>query len=89
MAEVKKQEFELLETQSVPMRHYLMKYVMPTVMQGLMDCCKVKPDDPVDFLVTLLIDFISHVLFNNYSILCHILFTPFQAEYLFRNNSDD
>ncbi len=68
MAEVRKQEFELLETRSVPMRHYLMKYVMPTVIQGLMDCCKVKPDDPVEFLVTLLIDFISHVLFNNYSI---------------------
>uniref|UniRef100_A0A673JZ25 Adenylate kinase 7-like n=1 Tax=Sinocyclocheilus rhinocerous TaxID=307959 RepID=A0A673JZ25_9TELE len=92
MAEVKKQEHELLETRSVPMRHYLMKYVMPTVIQGLMDCCKVKPDDPVDFLVTLLIDFISRVLFNNILFLftlCHIFFTPFQAEYLFRNNSDD
>uniref|UniRef100_A0A8C2PR00 Adenylate kinase 7a n=1 Tax=Cyprinus carpio TaxID=7962 RepID=A0A8C2PR00_CYPCA len=92
MAEVKKQETELLETRSVPMRHYLMKYVMPTVIQGLMDCCKVKPDDPVDFLVTLLIDFISRVLFNNKLFvftLCHVLFTPFQAEYLFRNNEDD
>ncbi|KAL1254380.1 hypothetical protein QQF64_016609 [Cirrhinus molitorella] len=54
MAEVKKQEHELLETRSVPMRHYLMKYVMPTVIQGLMDCCKVKPDDPVDFLAEYL-----------------------------------
>ncbi|KAI2651723.1 Adenylate kinase 7 [Labeo rohita] len=54
MAEVKKQEHELLETRSVPMRHYLMKYVMPTVIQGLMNCCKVKPDDPVDFLAEYL-----------------------------------
>ncbi|XP_052391071.1 adenylate kinase 7a [Carassius gibelio] len=54
MAEVKKQEHELLETRSVPMRHYLMKYVMPTVIQGLMDCCKVKPDDPVDYLAEYL-----------------------------------
>ncbi|XP_016329516.1 adenylate kinase 7a isoform X1 [Sinocyclocheilus anshuiensis] len=54
MAEVKKQEHELLETRSVPMRHYLMKYVMPTVIRGLMDCCKVKPDDPVDFLAEYL-----------------------------------
>ncbi|XP_056301575.1 adenylate kinase 7-like isoform X1 [Danio aesculapii] len=49
-AEVERQEHELLEARSVPMRHYLMKYVMPTVVQGLVDCCKVKPDDPVDFL---------------------------------------
>uniref|UniRef100_A0A8C1VCN8 Adenylate kinase 7a n=1 Tax=Cyprinus carpio TaxID=7962 RepID=A0A8C1VCN8_CYPCA len=54
MVEVKKQEHELLETQSVPMRHDLMKYVMPTVMQGLMDCGKVKPGDPVDFLAEYL-----------------------------------
>ncbi|XP_067273421.1 adenylate kinase 7a [Pseudorasbora parva] len=54
LAEVKKQEHELLETRSVPMRHYLMKYVMPTVIQGLVDCCKVKSDDPVDFLAEYL-----------------------------------
>ncbi|XP_067238997.1 adenylate kinase 7a [Chanodichthys erythropterus] len=54
MAEVIKQEHEQLETRSVPMRHYLMKYVMPTVIQGLVDCCKVKPDDPVDFLAEYL-----------------------------------
>ncbi|KAK7150717.1 hypothetical protein R3I93_011850 [Phoxinus phoxinus] len=54
VAEVKKQEQELLETRSVPMRHYLMKYVMPTVIQGLVDCCKVKPEDPVDFLAEFL-----------------------------------
>ena len=28
-----------------------MTYVMPTLMQGLNECCKVRPDDPVDFLV--------------------------------------
>uniref|UniRef100_A0AAR2LCB9 Nucleoside-diphosphate kinase n=1 Tax=Pygocentrus nattereri TaxID=42514 RepID=A0AAR2LCB9_PYGNA len=48
--EVKKQEHELLETRSIPMRHYLMKYVIPTLTQGLLECCKVKPEDPVDFL---------------------------------------
>lgn len=63
MAEVMKQEHELLETRSVPMRHYLMKYVMPTVIQGLVDCCKVKPDDPVDFLVTLVIWYSYHVFY--------------------------
>ncbi|TRY77581.1 hypothetical protein DNTS_007217 [Danionella cerebrum] len=60
VAAVENQERELLETQAVPMRHYLMKHVMPTVMQGLLDCGKLKPDDPVEFLVLLLL-FESHI----------------------------
>jgi adenylate kinase len=48
---VKREERDLLEAQSVPLRNYLMTYVMPTLMQGLNECCKVRPDDPVDFLV--------------------------------------
>eukprot|EP00079_Xenopus_tropicalis_P028763 XP_012823772.1 PREDICTED: adenylate kinase 7 isoform X1 [Xenopus tropicalis] len=48
--EVKRQEQELLEAQSVPLRNYLMKNVMPTLMQGLNECCKIRPHDPVDFL---------------------------------------
>ncbi|XP_056620629.1 adenylate kinase 7a isoform X1 [Triplophysa dalaica] len=59
LAEVKRQEHEILEAQSVPMRHYLMKYVTPTVIQGLVDCCKVKPDDPVEFLAEYLFQNIS------------------------------
>ncbi|KAM4690935.1 adenylate kinase 7 [Rhinophrynus dorsalis] len=50
LEEVKRQEEELLEAQSVPLRNYLMKNVMPTIIQGLNECCKVRPDDPVDFL---------------------------------------
>ncbi|NXQ18297.1 KAD7 kinase, partial [Peucedramus taeniatus] len=48
--EVKKQEQELLEAQSVPLRNYLMKNVMPTLMQGINECCRIRPDDPVNFL---------------------------------------
>ncbi|XP_063296261.1 adenylate kinase 7 [Pelobates fuscus] len=48
--ELKHQEQELLEAQSVPLRNYLMKNVMPTLIQGLNECCKVRPDDPVDYL---------------------------------------
>ncbi|KAF5900297.1 adenylate kinase 7-like, partial [Clarias magur] len=48
--EVKKQEDELLEARSLPLRHYLMKYVMPTLRDGLVACSQVKPEDPVDFL---------------------------------------
>ncbi|XP_041951643.1 adenylate kinase 7-like isoform X1 [Alosa sapidissima] len=55
VAEVKKQETELLEAHSFPLRNYLMKYVMPTVSQGLLESCKAKADDPVDFLAEYLL----------------------------------
>ena len=29
-----------------------MKHVMPTLAQGLIECCKMRPDDPVDYLVS-------------------------------------
>ncbi|EMP30980.1 Adenylate kinase 7, partial [Chelonia mydas] len=54
LEEVKRQEQELLEAQSIPLRNYLMKNVMPTLMQGLNECCKIRPDDPVDFLAEYL-----------------------------------
>ncbi|XP_054827586.1 adenylate kinase 7 [Eublepharis macularius] len=54
LEEVKRQEQELLEAQSIPLRNYLMKHVMPTLMQGLNVCCMVRPDDPVDFLAEYL-----------------------------------
>ncbi|NXR76485.1 KAD7 kinase, partial [Pycnonotus jocosus] len=52
--EVKKQEQELLEAQSAPLRNYLMKNVMPTLMQGINECCRIRPDDPVNFLAEYL-----------------------------------
>ena len=42
----------MLETQSIPLRNYLMKNVMPTLTQGLIEVCKVRPDDAIDYLVT-------------------------------------
>ncbi|NXK61776.1 KAD7 kinase, partial [Sylvietta virens] len=48
--EVKRQEQELVEAQSLPLRNYLMKNVMPTLMQGINECCRIRPDDPVNFL---------------------------------------
>ena len=44
----------MMEVQSVPLRNYLMKHVMPTLTQGLIECCKVRPDDPVDYLAEYL-----------------------------------
>lgn len=48
---MKQEEQEMLETQSIPLRNYLMRHVMPTLTQGLIEVCKVKPDDAVDYLV--------------------------------------
>ena len=50
---MKKEEQEMLETQSIPLRNYLMQHVMPTLTEGLIEVCKVKPEDAVDYLVSL------------------------------------
>ncbi|KAF1374371.1 hypothetical protein PFLUV_G00228370 [Perca fluviatilis] len=55
LEEVRQKEEELLEAHSVPMRNYLMEHVMPTLTQGLIQCCTVQPQDPVDFLAEFLI----------------------------------
>lgn len=41
----------MLEAHSLPLRNYLMKYMMPFLSEAMLDCSKLKPDDPVDFLV--------------------------------------
>ncbi|KAM9339221.1 adenylate kinase 7-like [Symphorus nematophorus] len=50
LSELSRQEYELLEARSLPLRNYLMKYVMPSLTEAMLDCCKIKPEDPVDFL---------------------------------------
>ncbi|XP_022083224.1 adenylate kinase 7-like [Acanthaster planci] len=54
LEEVKRQETEQLENQSIPLRNYLMKHVMPSLTQGLIECCKARPDDAIDFLAEYL-----------------------------------
>ncbi|XP_077994074.1 adenylate kinase 7-like [Glandiceps talaboti] len=54
LEEVKRQEQEVLENQSIPLRNYLMKHVMPTLTQGLIECCKVRPDDAIDYMAEYL-----------------------------------
>lgn len=48
---MQRQECELLDAQALPLRNYLMKYVMPSLSEAMAACSTVKPDDPVDFLV--------------------------------------
>ena len=49
---VQAEEREMLETKSLPLRNYLMRHVLPTVTQGLIEVSKAKPEDPVDYLVS-------------------------------------
>jgi len=53
-AEVQQQEQELLEVRSIPLRNYLMQNVIPTLTEGLIEVCKLKPEDPVDYLAEYL-----------------------------------
>ncbi|CAJ1074252.1 Hypothetical predicted protein [Xyrichtys novacula] len=55
LEESRQQEEELLELESVSMRTYLMEQVIPTLNQGLLECCTTQPHDPVDFLAEFLL----------------------------------
>eukprot|EP00747_Dinoflagellata_sp_TGD_P161960 gnl/TRDRNA2_/TRDRNA2_179032_c0_seq1.p1 gnl/TRDRNA2_/TRDRNA2_179032_c0~~gnl/TRDRNA2_/TRDRNA2_179032_c0_seq1.p1 ORF type:complete len:751 (-),score=218.05 gnl/TRDRNA2_/TRDRNA2_179032_c0_seq1:158-2410(-) len=47
-------EASLLETEALPLRQYLMSNVVPTLSDGLIEVCKVMPDDPIDYLAEYL-----------------------------------
>ena len=47
-------KYELLEVRSIPLRNYLMQNVIPTLTEGLIEVCKLKPEDPVDYLADYL-----------------------------------
>lgn len=51
LVEVKSQEEGLKEALALPLRNYLMKNVVPSLSEALLDCSKIKPEDPVNFLV--------------------------------------
>jgi len=48
------QEKQLLEQYSLPLRQYMATYVIPTLTEGLLEVCKVMPEDPVDYLAEYL-----------------------------------
>ena len=50
LAELEKEEDEILKLRSQPLRKYLMDNVIPTLTQGLIQTCKLRPDDPIDHL---------------------------------------
>jgi len=51
---VAEHEEEQRRLDELPLREYLMKYMVPTLTEGLIEVCKVLPGDPVDYLSTYL-----------------------------------
>jgi adenylate kinase len=49
-----KQEKDILEIQSEPLRSYVVKELMPELTAGLMLVAKERPSDPIDFLAEFL-----------------------------------
>merc|ERR1719181_1453882 len=43
-------EAQLLANETQPLRQYLMINVVPTLTEGLMEVCKVTPEDPIEYL---------------------------------------
>ncbi|KAI3364141.1 hypothetical protein L3Q82_010957 [Scortum barcoo] len=92
LSEVKKQEHKLLETHSLPLRNYLMKYVMPSLTEAMSECCRIKPEDPVDFLVFTQQTFYTQLKGLLLNFLMQQLIFPvlfLQAEHLLRNNEQE
>merc|ERR1711937_238336 len=50
LEEVRKQEAQMLEERAKPFRQYIAAHVMPTLTAGLIECSKIRPEDPIDFL---------------------------------------
>ncbi|TGZ70674.1 hypothetical protein CRM22_003073 [Opisthorchis felineus] len=52
---VKKQNNQCAKAEALPMRHYLMRYVMPDLTKALLACSNIRPEDPVDFVAEYLL----------------------------------
>jgi len=47
-------EATLLENEALPLKQYLMSYVVPTLSEGLSQVCREQPEDPIEFLAQYL-----------------------------------
>lgn len=50
MTKLADEERDALNTKSIALRNYLNENVIPTLTEGLIETCKVLPEDPIDFL---------------------------------------
>ncbi|OQR97358.1 adenylate kinase [Achlya hypogyna] len=51
---IQKEEMDVLEARSKPLRAYLMETVIPALTEGMLEVVKVQPDDPIDYLADFL-----------------------------------
>lgn len=56
MLETKRQEIRDLEKRSLPTRHYLLKYILPNITQGLTEVAKTRPKNAFEFLAKFLLN---------------------------------
>lgn len=52
--EEKRKEMSEIEQQSLPTRHYLFKYILPNIVDGLKEVAQLRPSNPVEFLGRIL-----------------------------------
>lgn len=48
--EIKRKELEDLEQKCLPLRQYLMKYILPNVSSSIIELAKIRPNNPIRFL---------------------------------------
>ncbi len=56
MEEIRRQERDLLDQRSQPIRQYLMDNVVPHLTEGLIELCKKVPEDAIDHLANFLLE---------------------------------
>ncbi|KAF0719337.1 Aste57867_1121 [Aphanomyces stellatus] len=51
---IQREEMDILEARSKPLRAYLMETVIPILTEGMLEVVKVQPEDPIDYLADYL-----------------------------------
>ncbi|CAK4479295.1 unnamed protein product [Aphanomyces euteiches] len=51
---IQREEMDILEARSKPLRAYLMETVIPALTEGMLEVVKVQPEDPIDYLADFL-----------------------------------
>lgn len=57
---IERHEADQSQLQTLPLREYLMRYMVPNLTEGLIEMCMVLPEDPVDYLANYLEQHAAH-----------------------------